>query len=412
MVTGGPEKNKDTKKVSASGNGKDKDKHTPRPVKPEDESYRELMMRFTAHPVKPKYWFEEFGDHWTCSCGQINKGETCANCGLERDLLRKLFILHKPSADGTPAGPGGKPGASQGLGDKKDQGLDDLEGGDAADAALTDGAASGRYEDADDADVAATGGAHKGLVIGVIIAAVLLLMGTGAFLYYVVLPEMQAQDAAKRDSVRISLTENLPIATAPLPKAQYKAYVAAGDMLCKDKKFVKAQNYYKRAADLKDDASIKQKILDAKYGYVKSHQSEGGEYFETYLNELVDKGYDGARTIYDQYYAWHVSIVANNMSDDFTTDMKNVNRSDTVYFHTTVTGGAPGDAVRLYYQIVWPDGSAEKKDIDSTWKAGTHFSTRFQYSMPFLAKAGKLTFEIYDKDSHDLLGTDSIRLMK
>ena len=40
---------------------------TPRPVKPEDESYRELMMRFTTHPVKPKYWFEEFGDHWTCS---------------------------------------------------------------------------------------------------------------------------------------------------------------------------------------------------------------------------------------------------------------------------------------------------------------------------------------------------------
>ena len=385
----------------------EKAKHTPRPVKPEDESYGELMMRFTAHPVKPKYWFEEFGDHWTCSCGQINRGDRCANCGLERDLLRKLFILHKPSPDGTPPGPIDQGSIGQGsIGQNPEDPSAD------ADTSASDEPIAENTDFIDDEEIEEGAPSHRGLVIGIIIVAVLLLMGAGAFTYFVLLPEMKAQDAAKQDSVRISLSENLPLATAPLPKAQYKAYVAAGDKLCDLGKYVRSLNYYNKAAALKNDDNIKKKILAAKYGYVKAHQSDGGEYFETYLNELVDAKYDGARAIYDAYYAWHVSIVANNLSDDFTTDMENVNRSDTVYFHTTVTGGPPDDSVKLYYQIIWPDETAETKDIDSRWKAGSHFSTRFQYAMPIFSKAGKLTFEVYDKDSHDLLGTDSIVLKK
>ncbi len=397
--------------------------HPPRPVKPEDESYGELMMRFTAHPVKPKYWFEEFGDHWTCSCGQINKGETCSNCGLERDLLRKLFILHKPDPDGNPseqpadpslfegsdsaadgspaqdgpkAGPGGAKAGGQKAGGQK---------------AGSCGAKTGSGNSSDSSEDTPSGG-HRNLILGLVIVIVLLLLGTGAFLYFVLFPEMQEQNDAKRDSVRISLCENLPVATAPIPKAQRKSYVSAGNMLCRKGKYQKSLTYYNKAADLKDDESIKQKILDAKFGYVKAHQEKGDGYFETYLNELVEAGYDGSRAIYDQYYAWHVNIVANNIKDDFSTDMENVNRSDMVYFHTTVTGGAPNDSLRLYYQIIWPNGNAETKDVDSTWSAGSHFTTRFQYAMPLLSKPGKLTFELYDKDSHDLLGTDSIKLQK
>ena len=376
--------------------------HRPRPVKPEDESYGELMMRFTAHPVKPKYWFEEFGDHWTCSCGQINKGDRCANCGLERDLLRKLFILHKPSPDGTPpVSPStSSPGSDDNPADANASRKSPVPEGSGS------GTEDGAYDEENDTP------SSSGLVISVIIAILLLLMGTGAFLYFVFLPEMQAQTAAKQDSVRISLTEALPVATVPLPKAQYKAYIAAGDMLCDRGKYVKSLNYYNKAADLKDDAEVREKILSAKFSYLKAHQNEGGEYFETFLNELVDAHYDGARAIYDSYYSWNVSIVANNIKDDFSTDMENVNRSDTIYFHTTVTGGPPDDSLRVYYQVLWPDGTAETKDVDSRWKAGSHFSTRFQYAMPIFSKAGKLTFEVYDKDSHDLLGTDSIMLNK
>lgn len=387
----------DDKETLVTGSTEPKEtetEHKPRPVKPEDESYGELMMRFTTHPVKPKYWFEEFGDHWTCSCGQVNKGETCANCGLERDLLRKLFILHKPSLDGTPPGPPDEDGTAE-----PEVSAPPLERREPV------------YDDDDD-DVSG-GGSHSGLIAGVIIAAILLLLGSGAFVYFVLVPEMQEQDAAKRDSVRMSLCENLPVATACLPDAQYKAYIAAGDKMCDVGKYNRSLTYYNKAADLKNSKKVKKKILGAKYGYVKAHQYDNdAEYFETYLNELMDAKYDGASAIYYSYYAWHVNIVANNRSDDFSTDMKNVNRSDTIYFHTTVTGGPPDDAVRLYYQVIWPDGESETQDIEDRWRAGSHFSTRFQYAMPAFSKTGKLTFEVYDKDSRDLLGSDSITLKK
>ena len=70
--------------------------YEPRPLTPEDDIYEDILEHFSSAPTKPKYWFEEFGDYWSCSCGHINKGDICTNCGLERDLLRSLFILHKP----------------------------------------------------------------------------------------------------------------------------------------------------------------------------------------------------------------------------------------------------------------------------------------------------------------------------
>jgi len=78
-----------------------KDKPTqiyePRPLTPDDDIYEDIIEQFATAPTKPKYWFEEFGDYWSCSCGHINKGERCKSCGLERELLRSLFILHKPA---------------------------------------------------------------------------------------------------------------------------------------------------------------------------------------------------------------------------------------------------------------------------------------------------------------------------
>ena len=71
--------------------------YEPRPLTPDDEIYEDILEHFASAPTKPKYWFEEFGDYWSCSCGHINKGNSCKNCGLDRELLRSLFILHKPA---------------------------------------------------------------------------------------------------------------------------------------------------------------------------------------------------------------------------------------------------------------------------------------------------------------------------
>jgi len=71
--------------------------YEPRPLTPDDDIYEDIIEQFATAPTKPKYWFEEFGDYWSCSCGHINKGDICKSCGLERELLQSLFILHKPA---------------------------------------------------------------------------------------------------------------------------------------------------------------------------------------------------------------------------------------------------------------------------------------------------------------------------
>ena len=79
--------------------GKETVIYEPRPLTPDDDIYEEVLEQFASAPTKPKYWFEEFGDYWSCSCGHINKGSYCKNCGIERELLRSLFILHKPAGE-------------------------------------------------------------------------------------------------------------------------------------------------------------------------------------------------------------------------------------------------------------------------------------------------------------------------
>ena len=356
--------------------------HTPRPITPEDESYGDLMLRFTAHPVKPKYWFEEFGDHWSCSCGQINKGEVCTNCGLERNLLRKLFILHKPSAEGSD---GAEP------------------------AVLPPDHASGE----DPGFMEEEERPHSHLVAGIIVLLVLLLLGSGALLYFVVLPEMAEQDQARADAVRNNLAVSLPQYLSPLPEIQYNAYCEAGDALCDEGNFNDSLSCYNKAAALKDNEEIQQKILDAKFGYVNVRRKKGeGQHFVQYLTELHEKDYDGIQSIYDDYYAWNVKIIANNLPEDYNTDMETLNRNDIVYFHVTLTGGPPDGSIRFYYEATWPNGTKDTGEIDSTWSSGSQFSTRFQYSVPIFSKEGTLTFNLYSSDSHDKMGSDSVQLKK
>ena len=51
--------------------------YEPRPLTPDDDIYEDIIEQFASAPTKPKYWFEEFGDYWSCSCGHINKGDRC-----------------------------------------------------------------------------------------------------------------------------------------------------------------------------------------------------------------------------------------------------------------------------------------------------------------------------------------------
>lgn len=519
--------------------------YEPRPLTPDDDIYEDILEQFASAPTKPKYWFEELGDYWSCSCGHINKGDICKSCGLERELLRSLFILHKPAdepgklnkklkkvreqtdkeallqeekdkrfketsnsdinniqpietsnredeisretpeekipSEDTPKAEK-KADADEGLSssentqntskqceedpsgkhDNSDSKKKDKKNHDTGSTAIV---ATPQTPEAFDtaralsAPAIANGKKKKKqiiLIISIIIMLLLVSIG-GFFVYkYLAAPAMKYEDAMQlqadgeylkaikkyealgnyRDSENMiwecyicigdnyfsegNYTEAIETYNTALGLKDTKAihdkiwkcYVGIGDNYFNSGKYESAISTYLDALDLKDSEKVRGKINDAKFGYVKSNKSKGGSKFENYMNELMEINYSGIREIYDEYYAWHITIMANNSESDFSTDMDTISRKDTAYFHITVRGGEPDEKINLFYEITWPNGARQVYDIDNEWGDGSQITARFQYPMPLFGKEGQLTFKLFDKSTQELLETDSITFKK
>ena len=352
------------------------------PLLPNDEkyddimdNYEEVIEKMSSNPTKPKYWFKEQGDHWYCTCGQLNKGDSCSNCGLERDLLRALFFLHEP---------GEEPGKYEGM-----------------EVAYTDVEVKGNKL------------STKAKLIIAIAAIVILGAAAGLYSYfYIINPNMEKEAAATAKAAAESIQNNVPVCSKDMDEFLRNSYVTAGDQSLEGESYERAIRFYSKASAIEGGSDLSDKIYDAKYGYVKSHKSEGGEKFEKYLGELHDIGYGGIDEIYKEYYAWHFSIVANLSPDDYSTDIGTASRADTVYFHVSVSGGPPGDSLDIYYDATWPSGARQTDMIGTGWQSGSKGYARFSYPVPLFAQEGTLSFKIYNKSNQEELGSDSITFSK
>ncbi len=349
------------------------------PLTPSDEKYNDIMDNYeeviekmSSNPTKPKYWFKEQGDHWFCTCGQLNKGDVCSNCGLERDILRALFFLHEPGEE------------------------------------------AGKYEGMDvtytDVDVKDNRLSTRAKLIIAIVAVVILGAAAGIYsYYYIIKPNMEKEAAAAAKAMAESIEKNVPACTKDMNDFLRNSYVTAGDDSFEDGSYERAMRFYSKAMAIGGGEDLTDKINKAKFEYVKAHKKDGGDKFEKYLGELHEAGYDGVDEIYKEYYAWHFSIVANLSPDDYSNDIGTASRADTVYFHVSVSGGPPGEALDIYYDATWPSGAKQTDMIGSGWKSGSQGYARFSYPVPLFAQEGTLTFKIYDKSNQKELGSDSIQ---
>lgn len=126
------------------------------------------------------------------------------------------------------------------------------------------------------------------------------------------------------------------------------------------------------------------------------------------MADLMVVKYPGIQKIHDDYYAWHVKIIANTSENDLTTDAKTISRKDTAYFHATLSGGEPSEEIELYYEVIWPNNSSQIYNLGNKWKAGSNITARFQYPIPLLGSEGNLVFKLYDKSTNELLGSDTV----
>jgi len=359
-----------------------RDQFTLQPLSPSDEKYDDIMVNYeevsekmASSPTKPKYWFKEQGDHWYCTCGQLNKGDSCENCGLERDILRALFFLHEP---------GEEPGKYEGM-----------------DVTYTN------------VEVKNNRLSTKAKLIIAIAVIVILAAAAGLYsYYYIIKPNMEREAAAKAKAMAESLETNVPVCTKDMNAFLRDSYATAGNKSLDGESYERALRFYAKASAFEGGDDLSDNINKAKYGYVKSHKSDGGEKFEKYLGELHEIGYSDVDKIYDEYYAWHFNIVANLSPDDYSTDMDSASRADTVYFHVSVSGGPPGETLDIYYDATWPSGARQTDIIGSKWKSGSKGSARFAYPVPLFAQEGTLSFRIYDKSTQEELGSDTIQFSK
>ena len=352
------------------------------PLTPGDEKYNDIMDNYeeviekmSSNPTKPKYWFKEQGDHWYCTCGQLNKGDSCSNCGLERDILRALFFLHEPGEE------------------------------------------AGKYEGMDvtytNVEVKDSKLSTKAKLIIAIAAIVILAAAAGLYSYfYIIKPNMEKEAAATAKAMAESIESNVPACTKDMNEFLRSSYVTAGDKSLEDESWERAIRLYTKATAMEGGEDLSEKFNKAKYGYVKAHKSDGGDKFEKYLDDLHDIGYSGVDEIYNEYYAWHFNIVANLSPDDYSTDIGTASRADTVYFHVSVSGDPPDESLDIYYNAQWPSGARQTEQIGSGWKSGSKGYARFAYPVPLFAQEGTLSFHIYDKNTQEELGSDSIEFSK
>lgn len=449
--------------------------YEPRPLTPEDDIYEDIIEQFASAPTMPKYWFEEFGDYWSCSCGHINRGDFCKSCGLERELLRSLFILHKP--DNAAGNLNKKLKKSREQVDKEAEQYAQKE------SRRKEREASGEdltkvvpietdsqennespktslvvTESNKSSLVVVDGEKHKKdnkkvkIIIAIIVC--LILVGIGGFAIYkhLAAPAMQYEEAIQlqqdgkyeeaiekftalgdyKDSQELIWQCWILLGDSYYDSGEFKkaietyetalslkedqdiynkirkCHIKIGDKYYKNGEYEKALASYSVAAETAPSEKLQERVNDAMFGYVKKYKSDRTSKVEDYMDELMDMNYPGIKEIYDEYYAWHVSIIANKSEEDFSNDISNFSRKDTVYFHATLSGGEPSEVIRLYYEVTWPDGHKELYDLDSNWQAGDKLTARFQYSIPLFGREGKLSFTLYDANTSETLGSDSV----
>jgi hypothetical protein len=223
---------------------------------------------------------------------------------------------------------------------------------------------------------------------------------------------MEKEAAATAKAAAESIQNNVPVCSKDMNEFLRNSYVTAGDQSLDGESYERALRFYSKASAIEGGSDLSDKIYKAKYGYVQSHKSDGGEKFEKYLGELHEIGYAGVDEIYNEYYAWHFNIVANLSPDDYSTDIGTASRADTVYFHVSVSGGPPGESLDIYYDATWPSGARQTDMIGTGWKSGSKGYARFSYPVPLFAQEGTLSFKIYNKSNQEQLGSDSIQFSK
>lgn len=148
----------------------------------------------------------------------------------------------------------------------------------------------------------------------------------------------------------------------------------------------------------------------ARYEYVKAHKNNTDQTTYEYLKELKAANFMNSRELYNSLYAWKVTNVYFNTSEDSTIKREWISRYDPVYCHFDLEGGPPNGSTFVHYKITYPNGGTRRSKQDEKWSDGWSGWSGWEsglYEYPYYGDIGDLTFTFYD-DSNNVIGSASV----
>ena len=155
------------------------------------------------------------------------------------------------------------------------------------------------------------------------------------------------------------------------------------------------------------------KINTAKYQYVLKHKNNDDRTTFSYLKDLKKQDYKDSTNIYNDLYEWEITVVAINSSkNDETTYKSYISKYSAVYFHLELSGGEPGESVRITAEPVFPSGEIGEYVFEDKWSDGDSLWYGWSdsiYNTPKYGDTGTLRCNFYD-DEENLIGVGSVTI--
>lgn len=185
-------------------------------------------------------------------------------------------------------------------------------------------------------------------------------------------------------------------------------YLMACDYLEK-KAYVQAVAIFEDIGHYKDSAD---KIKEAKYSYVLANRNNEDETTYEYLKALMSTGYRDTSTIFNNLYAWKVTVLGWNSSEYSSSYTSSINKYRPVYCHILLKGGTPGASTILSVSGTDPGGS----DIHYTFEyahyddwTGWFGWPSGLYDYPETGDTGSIQICFYD-DAGNKIGNSAVKI--
>ena len=154
---------------------------------------------------------------------------------------------------------------------------------------------------------------------------------------------------------------------------------------------------------LGDYYDSREKTAEARYGYVSDNKDRFNLTTYQYLLDLTEAGYKDSAEIYSSLYGWHLTVVFNNKENDDVTP-SDIDRTETAYAHIHVSGGTPGEDLKIRIETTWPDTQVTEQEINAVLRDGDSRYAPFALMHPSEWSAGKIRVRIFNAATGEMIG--------